>query len=96
LHHVALSGNSRPIPILCAKGASVREKDRDGKTALELSTDERIREMITVYGSAKKLDRMVKTVELNQSAKVETKKIEKTDEKQDNFNKNIVQQQTRD
>jgi ankyrin repeat protein len=65
LHHVSLCGNSRPIPILCSKGANIKDKDKDGKTALELSTDERIREMITVYGSAKKFDRMVKTVELN-------------------------------
>lgn len=49
LHHSSLTGHSRSIPILCQKGANIKEKDNDGKTPIETSVNERIREMIYVY-----------------------------------------------
>lgn len=54
LHYASEGGRSRAIPILLQRGGlqSMAIKDKNGKLPLELSANDRTREMIIIYSAA--------------------------------------------
>ena len=52
LHHAAMGGKVRAIPILIQRGADITIRDiTNKKTPMELASNDRTREILVVYSS---------------------------------------------